>query len=131
MEGFRSFTRAMDRASDVCSQWISADDGTKFSYAEMMLLAAHLDKDFPLEEHQWYTVFPDGEICLLHEDFDEIMPLWKPIASKPIKNKYTGDEFYPQDKQEKENDKYAYCPYCGEKLPEGAAFCPHCGKKVG
>ncbi|MBQ1505794.1 MAG: zinc ribbon domain-containing protein [Erysipelotrichales bacterium] len=131
MEGFRNFTRAMDKASDVCSKWKNAEDGTVYSYAELMLLAAHLDKNYPLEERQWYTVFPDGEICLLHEDFEEIMPLWLPIKSNPILKKYTGDEFYPgYDPGEKPAGTFKYCTFCGEKLPADAVYCSKCGKMV-
>lgn len=129
MEGFRSFTMAMDRASDVCSKWKSADDGTPFSYPEMMLLAAHLDKDFPIEEKQWYIVFPDGEIALLHEDFDEIMPLYKPVKSKPITEKFTGEEFYQHKPDDTKTGK-AYCSYCGERLNPGDIYCGNCGRKV-
>ena len=133
MEGFRNFTSAMDRASDFCSMWKCTDeDGTIFSYAELMLVAAHLDMNYPLGERQWYVVFPDGEICMLHEDFEEIMSLYKPIKSKPIQQKLTGDEFYPDSPgEEKQQTKdYKFCPYCGGKLHSDAVFCAHCGKKV-
>ena len=129
MEGFRSFTMTMDRASDYCSKWKSVDDGTVFSYPEMMLLAAHLDKFYPIEDRQWYIVFPDGEIALLHEDFDEIMPLYKAIKSKPITEKFTGDEFY-QHIPESEKTVKSYCSYCGEKLKPGDIYCSKCGRKV-
>ncbi len=125
MEGFRTFTCAMDRASDVCSKWTCADDGVDYSYAELMLVAAHLDSEGPLDDRQWYIVFPDGEICMAHEDFEEIMPLWKPVKSKPIKNKLTGDEFYPE-----ENKDYKFCTHCGQKLPLEAEYCSKCGRKV-
>ena len=132
MEGFRNFTRAMDRASDVCSQWRSADDGTVYSYAELMLLAAYLDRDYPLGDRQWYIVFPDGEISLLHEDFDEIMPMWLPIKSRPPRMKLTGDEFYPMEEEEKKAElpKFKFCIHCGAKLPADAVFCAKCGKKA-
>ena len=131
MEGYKTFTMTMDKASDRCSKWKSADDGVVYSYAELMLLAAYLDRDYPLGERQWYIVFPDGEICLLHEDFDEIMPMWLPVKSKPIANKLTGDEFYPDDwEDEKETRKVSYCPHCGQKLRKTDTYCPNCGKKV-
>ena len=124
MEGFRNFTKAMDRASDVCSRWKNADDGTLYSYAELMLLAAYLDRDHPLDERQWYIVFPDGEICLLHEDFEEIMPLWLPVPSRPVPDKLTGDEFYPPEKgtasgnsaAPSDSGEYKFCVYCGKPL---------------
>ena len=137
MEGFRNFTRAMDRASDMCSLWKSADDGTLYSYAELMLTAAYLDRDHPLEERQWYIVFPDGEICLLHEDFEEIMPLWIPFPSKPVTDKLTGDEFYPEEKVASGNSaaesgtgEYKFCVYCGNRIPKTARFCTGCGKEA-
>ncbi len=137
MEGFRNFTRAMDRASDMCSLWKSADDGTLYSYAELMLTAAYLDRDHPLEERQWYIVFPDGEICLLHEDFEEIMPLWIPFPSKPVTDKLTGDEFYPEEKAASGNSaaesgtgEYKFCVYCGNRIPKTARFCTGCGKEA-
>lgn len=137
MEGFRNFTRAMDRASDMCSLWKSADDGTLYSYAELMLTAAYLDRDHPLEERQWYIVFPDGEICLLHEDFEEIMPLWIPFPSKPVTDKLTGDEFYPGEKAGSGNSaaesgtgEYKFCVYCGNRIPKTARFCTGCGKEA-
>lgn len=136
MEGFGNFTTAMDRASDFCSRWKSADDGTIYNYAEMMLMAAHLDQEFPLEERQWYMVFPDGEICMLHEDFDEIMPLWLPAGGEPVRSKFTGDEFYPDEPEEQvqqapqQTGEFKYCMYCGEKLPADAVFCRKCGKRT-
>jgi len=137
MEGFRNFTKAMDRASDVCSRWKNADDGTLYSYAELMLLAAYLDRDYPLDERQWYIVFPDGEICLMHEDFEEIMPLWIPLPSRPVTDKLTGDEFYPEEKAASGNSAaasdagaYKFCVYCGGRIPKTARFCNHCGKEA-
>ena len=138
MEGFRNFTKAMDRASDVCSRWKNADDGTLYSYAELMLLAAYLDRDYPLEERQWYIVFPDGEVCLLHEDFEEIMPLWLPVPSRPVPDKLTGDEFYPPEKgtasgnsaAPSDSGEYKFCVYCGGRIPKTARFCNHCGKET-
>ena len=138
MDGFRNFTRAMDRASDMCSLWKSADDGTLYSYAELMLLAAYLDRDYPLDERQWYIVFPDGEICLLHEDFEEIMPLWLPVPSRPVPDKLTGDEFYPPEKgtasgnsaAPSDSGEYKFCVYCGGRIPKTARFCNHCGKET-
>ena len=97
------------------------EDETIFSYAELMLVAAHLDMNYPLGERQWYVVFPEA-----------IMPLYKPIKSKPIQQKLTGDEFYPDSPgEEKQQIKdYKFCPYCGGKLHSDAVFCAHCGKKV-
>ena len=125
MEGFRTFVQTMDRASDVCSIWKSADNGETYSYAELMLVAAYLDRDLPLDERCWYIVFPDGEIAMLNEDFDEIMPMYLPVRSKGIRQKMRGDEFYPEE------DESKYCMYCGKKIPKQAVYCPECGKKVG
>ncbi|MBQ1508930.1 MAG: zinc ribbon domain-containing protein [Erysipelotrichaceae bacterium] len=124
MEGFRNFVQTMDRASDVCSRWKSADDGVEFSYPEMMLLAAHLDMNYPLDERCWYIVFPNGEIAMLNEDFEEILPMYLPLNRKGIKEKMTGDEFYPPEEETK------FCMFCGKKIPVEAVYCPECGKKV-
>ena len=124
----------MDHASDRCSRWKNAETGEELSYAEMMIIAAHLDSEYPLEERSWYIVFPDGEIAILHEDFDEIMPLFLPLNKKKITHKFTGDEFNParfdSDPQLGKAERAIYCMYCGKKLVEGAIYCPHCGKKV-
>ena len=133
MEGFRNFTSAMDRASDFSTKWISCDDFQIYTYPEMMLLAAHLDINDPLEDRLWYIVFPDGEICMLHEDFDEIMPLFKPLNKDKIEKKFTGDEFYPPERTEKKTPKEkkgGFCIYCGTRLTSEAVYCPECGKKV-
>ncbi len=127
MEGFRNFVSAMDRASDTCSRWKSYDDGVEYSYPEMMLLAAHLDINEPLDERCWYVVFPDGEIGMLCEDFDEIMPMYLPQNRNGITQKMTGDEFYPK---EEEVPQTKYCMYCGTAIPREAVYCPVCGKKV-
>ena len=84
MEGFKAFTQAMDMASDVCSGWKSAADGTVYSYDEMMEMAAYLDGAFPVVGHSWYVVFPDGEIGLLNEDEKEIVRMFYPIESSPV-----------------------------------------------
>ncbi|MBR4461670.1 MAG: zinc ribbon domain-containing protein [Erysipelotrichaceae bacterium] len=133
MEGFRNFTSAMDRASYYSSKWQNCDDKEVFSYAEMMLLAAHLDKKYPLSEKTWYVVFPDGEICMLHEDFDEIVPMFKPLNKDKISVKFTGDEFYPDSVKDEpvRKGKKNFCKYCGEALDEDTVYCPSCGKKVG
>ena len=133
MEGFRNFTSAMDRASDYCSKWISCDNFDIFTYPQMMVLAAHLDINDPLEDRLWYIVFPDGEICMLHEDFDEIMPLFKPLNKEKIEKKFTGDEFYLPESSKKETQvkqKNGFCMYCGKPLDPEAVYCPACGKKV-
>ncbi|MBR2672000.1 MAG: zinc ribbon domain-containing protein [Oscillospiraceae bacterium] len=136
MEGFKNFVQTMDRASDICSQWTSAENGWVYSYAELMLLAAYLDRDYPLDERQWYIVFPDGEICMLHEDFDEIMPLWRPVKSNPVRQKLTGDEFYPDDQPVQQAQapvpraQFKFCMHCGAKLPVNAAFCNKCGQRA-
>ena len=124
MRGFRNFTSAMDEASEHAVEWVS-EDGTKYNYAEMMLLAAHLDLNEPLDDRLWYVTFPDGEICMLHEDFEEIMSLFKPSKRGKIARKFTGDEFTPP-----KEDRPEYCPYCGKKIKTDAVYCPYCGKKV-
>lgn len=126
MEGYRNFTVTMDHASDKCSAWANVETNEKFNYAEMMLMAAHLDESFPLDERSWFIVFPDGEIALLNEDFDEIMPLFLPLNNKPILEKFTGDEFTPPEKRHEK-----FCMYCGTPLPNEAVYCVKCGKKVG
>lgn len=125
MEGYRNFTVTMDHASDHCSKWKNAETGEQLTYTEMMIIAAHMDDLYPLDERSWYIVFPDGEIALLNEDFDEIMPLFLPLNKETISHKFTGDEFkLPEKKGPK------FCQYCGEKLNPGAKFCPNCGKEV-
>ena len=84
MEGYRNFVVTMDHASDYCSQWENVETGEELSYAEMMIVAAYLDRDYPLNEDSWYIVFPDGEICMWNEGFEEIMPLFKPLNKKAI-----------------------------------------------
>ena len=132
MELFHNFTATVDRASDFATRWQSYDDEVEFTYPEMMLLAAHLDINYPLDERCWYVVFPDGEIDLINEDFEEIFPMYLPLNKERIITKMTGDEFYPDipDYMNIEDEKM-YCPYCGERIPADAVYCPHCGKKVG
>ena len=132
MELFHNFTATMDKASDYATRWKSADDGVEFTYPEMMLLAAHLDINYPLDERCWYVVFPDGEIDMLNEDFDEIFPMYLPLNKGRIAEKMTGDEFYPDVNENKieEKEEWIYCYYCGKKIPSAAIYCPHCGKKV-
>ena len=127
MEGYRNFVVTMDHASDYCSQWENVETGEELSYAEMMIVAAYLDRDYPLNEDSWYIVVPDGEICMWDEGFEEIMPLFKPLNKKGIEEKFTGDEFFlPQ----KKDNASSYCMYCGTKLKKDAVYCPNCGKKV-
>ncbi|MBQ3376224.1 MAG: zinc ribbon domain-containing protein [Erysipelotrichaceae bacterium] len=133
MEGYRNFTVTMDHASDRCSRWKNVETGEELSYAEMMIIAAHLDSEYPLEQRSWYIVFPDGEIAILHEDFDEIMPLFLPLNNKKIVKKFTGDEFNParfDTDTQLEINEARYCIHCGKRLVQGAIYCPHCGKKV-
>ena len=122
MEGFKTFVQVMDLASDACSKWKSADDGTLLSYDEMTETAAYLDAAFPLVGNTWYVAFPDGEIGLLNEDEKEIVPLFFPVPSEPVRIKS-----YCEDAHE---ERPEFCIHCGSKLPPEALFCPKCGKKV-
>ena len=134
MEGYRNFTVTMDHASDRCSRWLNTETGEELSYTEMMIIAAHLDSEYPLEERSWYIVFPDGEIAILNEDFEEIMPLFTPLNKEKVVHKITGDEFNParfDTDEPKKNTASHFCMYCGTALKEGAIYCPNCGKKVG
>ena len=127
MEGYRNFTVTMDHASEYCSRWANAETGEEITYAEMMIIAAHIDDQYPLDDRSWYIVFPDGEIALLNEDFDEIMPLCLPLNKEKVETKFTGDEFILPEKKENE---VKFCPYCGEKLRADSIYCLKCGKKV-
>jgi hypothetical protein len=127
MEAYRNFTVTMDHASEYCSCWANAETGEEITYATMMIIAAHMDDLYPLDDRSWYIVFPDGEIALLNEDFDEIMPLFKPLNSERVETKFTGDEFVPPQKK---SDQIKYCIYCGEKLRPDSIYCLKCGKKV-
>ncbi len=122
MEGYKTFVQVMDLASSSCSQWRSVEDGTVFTYDEMMEIAAYLDAAFPVIGHSWYVAFPDGEIGLLNEDEKEIIRLFYPLASPSVRVK-AGTDTPPAGKP-------AFCMYCGARLLEEARFCPQCGKKV-
>ncbi len=122
MEGFKTFVQVMDLASDACSSWESAEDGTIFSYEEMMEMAAYLDGAFPLAGNSWYVAFPDGEIGLLNEDEKEIIRMFYPLRSAPVRVKLGLEESV--------SDAPAFCIHCGAGLPAEAVFCPKCGKRV-
>ncbi len=122
MEGYKTFVQVMDLASSACSQWRSAEDGTVFTYDEMMEIAAYLDGAFPVIGHSWYVAFPDGEIGLLNEDEKEIVRLFYPIPSPSVKVKI--------GMEASSCEKPAFCMYCGARLHEEARFCPQCGRKV-
>jgi hypothetical protein len=121
MELFKTFTQTIDRASDYCDHWKDTYDGTTFNYAEMMLLAAHMDSGYPLSEDTFYVVFPDGEIAFVSRYNDEMTCLYKPMNKKGVKQKFTGDEFYPRETK--------FCPACGQQLPASVKFCTSCGKE--
>lgn len=108
MEGFKTFTQAMDMASLNCRKWKDIEEGSICDYDEMMEIAAYLDGAFPLVGHLWYVVFDDGEIGLLSQDNEEISRMFLP---------------YKEDETE-------YCMYCGSRLAKEAVYCPKCGKKV-
>lgn len=122
MEGFKTFTQVMDMASDACSVWKSAEDGTVLSYEEMMEMAAYLDGAFPIVGHSWYVVFPDGEIGLLNEDEQTIIRMFFPVPSAPVAVKLGMEDSV--------SERPAFCMYCGAKLKPEANFCPKCGKRV-
>ena len=122
MEGFKTFTQVMEMASDSCSRWRSVENESVFSYEEMMEMAAYLDGAFPLVGNSWYVAFPDGEIGLLNEDEKEIIRMFYPVDSSPVRNKIGMDD--------EDLEKPSYCIYCGTKLSPEANFCPKCGKRV-
>ena len=132
MEGYKSFIQAMDDASDHCSRWIDLEDGTEYSYEELMEAAGFTDGLVILPDNQWWVAMDDGAVGLLNEYDKEILIMYRPIKSPPIKVKYTGDELDKKLKAffESEEDAPAFCIKCGTKLPEGAVFCPKCGNRV-
>lgn len=122
MEGFRTFTQAMDRASDYCDEWMSVEDNTVYRYIDMMILAAHIDTDYPLDKNTWFIVFPDGEIALMNTHTDEMIAMYRPRNKRVVKEKFTGEEL--------ERPRARFCRFCGSQITAEAKFCPYCGKKV-
>ena len=136
MEGYKSFIQAMDDASDHCSVWTNLEDGEIYTYEEMMEAAGFNDLLVILPDNQWWVAMDDGAVGLLNEYDKEILIMYRPVKSAPVKVKYSGEEFYNkfapyfEDDETAEDDAPVFCIQCGTKLPEGAVFCPKCGRKV-
>ena len=149
MVGYKTFTQAMDAASDACSLWKNVDTGIEYSYPELMILAGFLDKESILEDPFWYIVFPDGEIAFMNVYNEEICAMYRPLNHIGVQEKITGEEFYPQSMRTPEMEeamenaadiipedltaasKPKFCGYCGKPLAGVGRFCGCCGKKVG
>lgn len=48
-----------------------------------------------------------------------------PLEQYFVKERYEKTE---KEKRVESNEKFAFCPYCGEKLDNSYRFCPSCGK---
>ena len=148
MEGYKSFTQALDKASDTCSLWKNVDSGIEYTYPELMLVAGFIDREGTLEDPYWYVVFPDGEIAFMCVYNEEIIAMYHPLNQTGIQNKFTGEEFFPPSMRTPEMEeamekmmeepspqkpverKIRYCGYCGKAITDNAKFCGYCGKKV-
>ena len=62
MTRIKSLTEAVLFASNVCQNWISAEDGTRAGGDEMMELARKRDLEQPLDEDRFYMISREGAI---------------------------------------------------------------------
>ena len=136
MEGFKTFTQSVDLASQNCSRWKSAADGTLFSWRDLMDLAASLDMDYSLAPYQWYLVFPDGEIAILSEETGMIDRVFLPdnqtgVSRSEVNAAEVSDEIAAlYDREGAPAPARNFCIHCGAPLDPEGSFCSNCGKKV-
>ena len=135
MEGYKSFIQAMDDASDHCSIWTDLQEGEDISYEELMEAAFFTDTLAVLPDDQWWVAMDDGAVGLLNEFDKQIVIMYTPVKSAPVKIKYTGDELERKlydlmPENDTEGEDPVFCIKCGTKLPAGAVFCPKCGHRV-
>lgn len=139
MEGFKSFTQAVDYAAERCSSWAGIQDGSTFGYKDMMGVSLVVDAASPMEEPFWYVVFPDGEIDYLCTETGEIEKMFIAENSTPVpagERIGFGDESSIPDDLIADVSKISgkkapkFCRFCGNALEEDSMFCSSCGKKL-
>lgn len=143
MEGYKSFTQAVDEAALYASCWRGVSDGTVFSYQDMMGIALVLDMTAPLEEPFWYLVLPTGEIDLLCPQDRTAEQLFLAIDPTPVpaeeRARFTGEDDLPDDllidgtvpvAPSPAPSARRFCKYCGAPTDADSVFCQSCGKKL-
>ena len=96
MEGYKSFTQALDKASDTCSLWKNVDSGIEYTYPELMLVAGCIDREGTLEDPYWYVVFPDGEIAFMCVYNEEIIAMYHPLNQTGIQDAHLAGQVEDQ-----------------------------------
>lgn len=139
MEGFKTLIQAVDYAAERCSSWRGAQDGTLFSYKDMMGIALAADAGSPIEEPFWYAVFPDGEIAYLCTEEKTIDPIFLAADRFPVAKRdligFGPEEDIPENliadrRPEASVPVRSFCPYCGNRLEGNGPFCPFCGSRL-
>lgn len=139
MEGFKTFTQAVDYAAEHCSSWVGIQDGTVFSYKDMMGVAIVMDSTTPLEEPFWYVVFPDGEIDYLSTETKIIDKIFLANNNTAVPKSeligFSDESEIPDDllldKETIAPKKAArFCRFCGNPLEQDSVFCAACGRKL-
>lgn len=159
MEGFRTFTQAVDEAARYASCWRGVSDQTVFSYRDMMGMAFVLDSEAPLETPFWYAVLPTGEIGLLSPENKRVDQLFLALNTVPVPEAdllgFGAEETLPDDLiadgsvpaaplfasqtpadapaaagAAASAQKRNFCPYCGEPASADFRFCRACGRKL-
>lgn len=136
MEGYKSFTQTVDRASLCAGCWQSVSDGTVFSYQDMMGIALVLDMTSPLEEPFWYAVLSNGEIDLLCPQNRTAEQLFLAVDPTPVaaeeRARFDSESGLPDDllTDRPAPGAHCFCKYCGSSIDADSVFCRSCGRKL-
>lgn len=118
MEGYKSFKEAVLDASNNARVWkYAGKEDEIYKKEELLEMGDFYDKTFPLDEWNYFVVFPDGEIGLLATQDGAIDRLFLPIVPAAKKQ-------VPQQRAA------GFCSSCGSPLKGGEKFCPVCGSPV-
>ncbi|MBQ8995192.1 MAG: zinc ribbon domain-containing protein [Oscillospiraceae bacterium] len=113
MEGYKTFTEALEYAHRYTLAWVDTASGDYMSYDDMVDLSLTEDMLFGLEEDDYFLALDDGAICLCSFILKKITVLFRPTAvqqQRPVGGKF--------------------CTKCGSPLRTDSKFCLKCGAKV-
>lgn len=113
MEGYKTFTEALQKAHEFTDAWTSSTSGDYMSFEDMVDLSLTEDMLFGLDQDEYYLALDDGAICVCSFILKKITILFHPAKEK--KEKTAGRRF---------------CKKCGSPLNPDAQFCKKCGAKV-